>query len=162
MGAALKLKQPEGELISVSEIARRCKINRTTAVARLEDLGYESDPSSTAKNHLYFYDDEMEFAIKAAKDSLSAAKIHSLRIKTRLDEIKLAEAQGALVPMQEVIEIAQRLVNTIYQELTVRQIKRVGPKLAKAKNVMQVKTALKHDNSRIMKSLRENFEKFLT
>jgi hypothetical protein len=149
-------------LLSKSAIAKKCKLHVQTVSSRLEDLGYEADPSSTAKNQLYWFDDEMELAIKSAKDSLSAAKIRDVRATYQLKELKLAEARSELVPMVEVIEIAQRLVLTIYQEFTLRQPKRIAPKLAQAKNVTAVKKVLKTDTERIMKSLRENFERFIT
>lgn len=158
---ALKL-QPKGELLPIAEIARRIGIARPTAAARLEDLGYEPDPSSNAKNNkLYWFDDEMEFAIKAARDSLSAAKIRDLRASTQLKELKLAEARKELVPMHEAVELVQRFGVAIYQEFAVRQPKRIASGLAKAKNVPAVKKVLKADTDRIMKSLRSNFEEFI-
>ena len=156
---AVKIKQPE--LLSISEIARRCGINRATAASRLDDLGYEADISSTAKNQLFPFDDEMEFAIKAAKDSLSAAKIRDVRATYQLKELKLAEARGELVEMTEMIELVQKLVGNIYQEYSVRQPKRIAAKLAKAKNVMAVRKILKGDTDRVMKLLRDNFADFV-
>lgn len=152
---------PQGKLLSISEIAKRCGINRATCAARLEDLGYEPDPTSQAKLQLYFFDDEMQFAIKSARDSLAAAKIRGLRAKTQLDELKLAEARRELVPFHEAVELAQQVVSSMYQELTVRQPKRVAGKLAQAKNAMAVKKILKTDNSRIFKGLRESIERFI-
>lgn len=149
------------ELLSISEIARRCGINRATAASRLDDLRYLPDESSTPKNKLFAFDDEMLFAIKAAKDSLSAAKLRDMRASASLKELKLAEAQAELVPMHEAIEMVQKLVSSIYQEFTVRQPKRIAPKLAKAKNVTAVRKVLKTDTDRIMKTLRENFERFI-
>lgn len=151
----------ESELLPISEIAKRCGIHRSVAAARLDDLGYEQDESSNAKNKLYAFDDEMLFAIKAAKDSLSAAKLRDMRASAEIKELKLAEARGELVPMHEAIEIVQKVVSSIYQEFTVRQPKRIAPKLAKAKNVTAVKKVLKTDTDRIMKSLRENYERFV-
>ena len=75
----------------MSQIAKRVKLNRATVSSRLEDLGYEPDPSSTSKNQLYWFDDEMEFAIKSAKDTFSAAKIRDTRAAYMLKEHKLAE-----------------------------------------------------------------------
>ena len=158
--AALKI-EPKFELLPISEIARRCGINRATCAARLDDLGYQADETSTAKNQLFPFDDEMEFSIKAAKDSLSAAKIRDIRASSQLKELKLARERGELVPMHEVVEIIQRIVLTIYQEYTIRQPKRIGTKLAKAKNVVAVKKIQKADNDRIMKLLKANFEEFI-
>lgn len=159
MGQAAK--KLEAELLSISEIARRCGINRATAAARLDDLGYEPDDSSTAKLQLFWFDDEMMFSVKAAKDSLTAAKIRKTRAEVEKIEMQNAQARGELVPMHEAAEIVRSIVQAIYQEYTVRQPKRVAAKLAKAKNVMTVKKTLKVDNDRIMKSLRENFERFI-
>lgn len=159
--SALKFKPEPVPLLSTTEIAKRLRMNRATIVSRLEDLGYEMDPSSTAKNHLYPFDDEMEFAIKAAKDSLTGAKIHSLRIKTQLDEIKLAKERGELVQMGEAVELVQKVVYALQQEFAVRQPKRIAPALAKAKNVQAVRKTLKTDTDRIMKSLRANFPRFI-
>jgi hypothetical protein len=161
-GVATKARPQTTELLSISEIARRCGIHRQTCESRLDDLGYEPDESSTAKLKLFPFDNEMLFAIKAAKDSLSAAKIREVRASSQLKELKLAEARGELVPIHEAIEIVQKIVGSIYQEFTIRQPKRIAPRLAKAKNVTAVKKVLKADTDRIMKGLRENFERFIT
>jgi hypothetical protein len=64
--------------------------------------------------------------------------------------------------MSEAVEMVQAIVSTLYQEYTVRQPKRIAGKLAQAKNVMAVKKVLKVDSDRIMKGLRENFERFIS
>lgn len=161
MAAAVKL-EPKGEWLSTSEMAKRLKLHRQTVASRLEDLGYEpNEERSSAKNKVYWFDDEMEFAVKAAKDSLTAAKIRDLRVKTEINELKLAEARRELVPMHEVIELVQQIGVAIYQEFTVRQPKRIAPKLAKAKNVATVKKIIKVDTEGVMKRLRGNFEEFI-
>ena len=63
--------------------------------------------------------------------------------------------------MHETVELVQKIVGQVYQECTVRQPKRIAAKLAKAKNVTEVRKVLKADMNRIMKSLRENFERFI-
>jgi len=161
MGQAALKNKPKYELLPISEIARRCGINRATAAARLDDLGYEADETSTAKNQLFPFDDEMEFSIKAAKDSLAAAKIRDIRASSQLKELKLAEARKELVPMGEVVEIVQSIVGKIFQELTTAQGKRIDPKLAKARTVIEVKKIRTGDNQRILKMLRANFEEFV-
>lgn len=163
MSAALAHKiEPKGEWLTESEIAKKVGLHRQTVAARLEDLGYEPDEErSKPKAKVHWFDDEMEFAIKAAKDSLSAAKIRDLRAGTALKELKLAEQRGELVSMVEAIDDMQKIVAWLYQEFTVRQPKRTAPKLVKAKNATAVRTILKADTDTIMKNLRLNFEKFL-
>jgi hypothetical protein len=154
--------KPNGEWLSESEIAKRCKLHRQTVAARLEDLGYEPDPErSKPKSKVHWFDDEMEFALKSAKDTVSAMKIRDLRATAQIKEMKLAEARGDLVPVSETIEIVQRIVGKIYQELTVQQPKRIAAKLAKAKNAATIRKVLKTDTDRIMKDLRQNFERYI-
>jgi hypothetical protein len=162
MGQAAEKIERKAELLSLTQIGKRVNLNRVTVGSRLEDLGYEPDASSTLTKQLYWFDDEMAFALKSAKDSYAAMKIRDLRAAAQLKEVKLAEARGELVPSYEVVEIVQRIVGTMYQEFTTRQPKRIAPKLARVKSVIEVKKVLKADTDRIMKSLRENFERFLS
>lgn len=161
MPAAAKKIENGPELLSISEIGRRLRLDRATVSSRLDDLGYEPHETSTAKLQLYEFDSEMEFAIKAAKDSLTASKIRLTRADYQMKELKLAQARGELVPMNEAIDMVREIVLKMYQEYTVAQPKKIAPKLAKAKNVTAVKKILKADTDRIMKNLRQNFEKFL-
>ncbi|MBV9217351.1 MAG: hypothetical protein JO053_14375 [Acidobacteria bacterium] len=159
---ALKLEEPKGELLSKSAIARHLKIDKATLTSRLDDLGYEPHESSTPKNQLYWFDDEMEFAIKAAKDTVSAMKIREMRARAEKLEMANAVTRGELVPQHEVTDIIQRIVSTLYQEYTVRQPKRIGGQLVKAKTIAAVRKALKTDGDRIQKMLRTNFERFIS
>lgn len=154
--------EPQGEWLSEQEIAKRVGIHRQTLAARLDDLGYEPDPErSHVKLKMYFFTDAMKFEILAAKDEMSAMKIRDLRAAAETREFKLAVMRRDYVEASEMVELVQKIVGSIYQELTLRQIKRIGGKLAKAKNVTEIKKILNADNSRIMKNLRENFERVL-
>lgn len=162
MAIAAKTIESHGEWLSEQAIAKRLGMDRHTVSSRLEDLGYEPDPErSNARLKLHFFDKQMEFAIRAAKDEAATMKIRGLRADAQLKELKLARERGEMVAAAEMIEIVQKLVSNIYQEVTVRQGKRIDAKLAKAKNVLAVKKIRKADTDRIMKNLRENFERFL-
>lgn len=158
--ASLKLES-SGELLSISEIAKRCRLDRATVRTRLNDLGYEPDASSTTKNQLYLFNDEVEFELKAAKDTVAAMKIRDLRATAQLKELKLAEQRGELVPKSEVVELVQTIVGKIFQELTAAQGKRIDSKLVKARTVIEVKKIRTGDNQRILKTLRANFQEFI-
>lgn len=155
--AAVKI---EFEDISISEIAKRCKLDRATVKSRLDDLGYEP-VLVEAKLTLYRFSEEVKFALLSAKDSISAAKLRDLRATYELKELKLAEARGELVERTEMTVLVQSIVGAIYQEYTVRQPKRIAMKLAKAKNLIEVKKVLKADSDRIMKMLKSNFAAFI-
>jgi hypothetical protein len=161
MGAAAAKIDDGPNLLSISEIAKRLKLDRATVRSRLEDLGYEADPSSTAKNQLFPFDDEMEFAIKSAKDTISATKIRQLRADAQLKELKLAEARGELVPMGEVVEISQKLTNAIYKEFAIHQPKRLATRLAKCKTAPEVLKLMKADTEKFMTKLRGNFQEVI-
>jgi len=161
MAQTAKNLEPQGELISISEIAKRCGIHRQTCTTRLDDLGYEPDESSTAKNKIYLFTDAMKFEIKAARDEMAAMKIREMRASAQLKELKLAEARGELVPIAEAVELIQSIIAEINQELTVRQGKRIDPKLVKAKTLVDVKRLRNADNALIMKRLRANFQQFI-
>src|SRR5687768_369009 len=142
MAAAVK-KTTQPELLSTAEIGRRLKLAQPTVKARLEDLGYTPDPSSTANNKLYPFDAEMEFEIKAAKDTASAMKIRDLRASAELKELKLAEARKELVPMGETIEISQKLVAAMYKEFAIHQPKRLAVRVIKCKTAAEVVKLMK-------------------
>ena len=163
MNATAQKFEPESELLSIAEIAKRLQLHRQTVKSRLDDLGYEPEQVNPdgPDAKLYRFDDEVHFAIKAAKSDLDAAKLRDARATYQLKELKLAEARRLMVPAHEVTEFSQKLGAAMYQELTVRQPKRIAAKLAKAKNVMAVKKIMKADTDRIFKSLRENFERFI-
>lgn len=158
---AAKLKQPRGELLPISQIAERLRMHRQTVTARLDNLGYQPHESSTAKNQLYWFDDDVEFALKAAKDDLDAARIRDLRAAAELKELKLAEARGELVEIAAVMDRVQTLFTRLYKESTQFQPKRLAGRLAKAKTAAEVTRILKGDTDKIFAKLRENDEAFV-
>jgi transcriptional regulator with AAA-type ATPase domain len=161
MTASAKKIEKKAELISINEISKRLRLDRATVTSRLDDLGYEPDPSSNVKLKLYLFDEDMVHALKFAKDSASATRIRGLRADAQLKELKLAKEQGSLVDMASAIEDLHQVITWIYQEFTLRQPKRIGPKLAKAKSPIEIKKILNTDTERIMKNLRDNFEEII-
>lgn len=161
MGQAAKKVEVGPELISLAEVARRCGIHKQTCAARLEDLGYEPDPSSTAKLKLFPFDDEMEFAVKSAKDTVSAMKIRQLRADAQLKELKLAEQRGDMVPIVDVVDRVQIIFTKLYKEFAAQQPKRIGNRLARAKTVPEVLKILKLDTEKIFGRLHDNDEEFV-
>lgn len=165
MGAAAVKIEEKGEWLSKSAIAKRCGLHVQTVSSRLEDLGYEPDAErSSAKNQIYWFDadGEMKLAILSAKDSVSAMRIRDLRVSAQLKEIKRDEALGLLVSIAECTEIWQRIVARIHREFSVDQPKRLASRLAKTKTSTEVKKIQKADTDRVMRAIKQDFEKFLT
>lgn len=149
--------EPKGEWLSKMQIAKRCKLDRQTTTNRLEELGYEPDEErSTSNNHIYWFDDEMEFAVKSAKDTVSAMKIRQLRADAQLKELKLAEARKDLVPITDAIERFQAVIKAMYQEFAIQQPKRLGSRLAKSKTTQEAVSLIKLDTEKIFGRLREH------
>jgi hypothetical protein len=151
---------PAGELMNISQISRRIKLDRATTVKRLEANGFEP-VDVKAKEKTFRLDAVMLAQLSIKNDERLAAQIRKDKAAAEKIEMQNAQSRGELVAMNEVIEIVQKIVSSIYQEFTVRQPKRIAPKLVKAKNVAAVKKALKADTDRIMQTLRENHEKFI-
>jgi hypothetical protein len=152
--AALKL-EAKGELLSKAAIAKRCKLHVQTVSSRLEDLGYEPHETSTPKNQLYWFDSEVEFELKAAKDTVSAMKIRVLRVDAQTKELKLAEMRGEVVAAIEVVEMSQNLHTAIYKEMAINMPKRLAKKLAQTKSVPEVTKIMKMHAEKFLKQLRE-------
>ena len=161
MAQTAKKIEPMSQLLSISEIAKRLKLHRQTVSQRLDDLGYEPDESSTAKNQLYAFDDEMEFAVKAAKDSLTAAKIRELRARTEKIEMQNAKERGELVPIGEVVDLSQKLTRSLYDEYAMRIPKRIGGQLVKAKTQAAVRKIFKTESDKVFKLIRANFKRYI-
>lgn len=159
---ALKLVDPDGEWLSIQQIAKRCDIHRQTCTTRLEDLGYEADEDrSSLKNRVYWFDDEMEQAIRSAKDTMSAVRIRKDRADALTKEFNLAKLRGEMVPITDTIERVQSVISRLYKEQTQMQPKRLASRLAKAKTVAEVTRILKADTDKIFARLRENDEQFV-
>lgn len=158
--AAAKIEK--GEWLSKAAIAKRCGIHVQTLTSRLDDLGFVADEErSSAKNQVYWFDDEIAFAIKSAKDSLAAAKIRDLRATYELKELKLAEARGELVSWIDAVERMQAIFGRLYKEFAIQQPKRLATRLARAKTVSEINKLLKLDTEKVFGRLRESDAEFV-
>jgi hypothetical protein len=158
---AAKAKPPQGQLLPITQIAERLRMHRQTVAARLDNLGYQPHETSTAKNQLYWFDSDVEFAIKAAKDEIDAARIRVLRADAETKELKLAQARGEVVDIADVMDRVQAIFTRLYKESTQMQPKRLGSRLAKAKTVAEVTRILKADTDKVFAKLRENDAAFV-
>lgn len=160
--AAVVKQQIDGEWLSETEIAKRVGIHRQTAAARLEDLGYEPDEErSKLKAKVHWFDEEMLFALKSAKDTVAAMKIRDLRVSAQLKEFKLREQMGQYVAIVEATERVQSVMSRMYKEFTQIQPKRLASRLVKAQTAAEVARILKTDTDKIFGKLRDNNEAFV-
>lgn len=156
--AALKLV--DYERANISQLAEDFDLDRASVRKRIQEAGIEPIEEK-AKEKIYELTPRLAAILSNIDSPLSEAKLRRETAEAEMRELKLAEMKGDLIPMIEVVDIAQRIASTLYQEYAIRQPKRIGTKLAKAKNVAAVKSILKSDSDKIMKSLRTNFARFI-
>lgn len=154
---AVAAKKIEFEDISIAEIAKRCNLDRTTTRNRLDLLGYKP-VHEEAKLKLYRFDDEMKFALLAAKDAFSAAKMRGVLLDNESKELKLAEQRGELVPYAEAVELMQAITLKMYKELCLQMPKRVGPR-CKGKSAAESTKIIKAEVEKTFARLREEQER---
>lgn len=148
------------ERVNISILAMRYNLNRETVAKRLREAGIEP-VEVKSKEKIFELTPGVTQVLERRNEALEEVKLRGETARTELAEIKVRQASGELVPMADAVELVRNIVLAIYQEFTVRQPKRIAPKLAKSKNVTEVKKVLKADTDRIMKNLRENFERFI-
>ncbi len=161
MAQTAKKQPPQGEFLSISDIAKRCGIHRSVCAERLDALAYEPAEGSNAKLKLFWFDDEMEFAVKSAKDTASALKIRGLRLDNEIKANKLAEARGDLVDFNEITGRVHEVISRMYKEFALHQPKRLAARLARATTAAEVQKILKLDTAKVMSKLRESDESFV-
>ena len=136
-------------------------MHRQTVAARLDNLGYQPHETSTAKNQLYWFDSDVEFAIKAAKDELDAVRIRDLRAAAEIKELKLSRERGEVVDIADVMDRVQAIFTRLYKESTQMQPKRLGSRLAKAKTVAEVTRILKADTDKVLAKAAEMLSAYI-
>lgn len=157
--AALKLDGYERG--NISQLAEMFDLDRASVRKRINEAGIEP-VEEKAKEKIYELTPRLVGLLGDVKSPLSEAKLRRETAEADLKELLLAQKRGELVAMVEVTEIVQRIVKTLYEEYVVRQPKRIGGQLVKAKTIAAVKKTLKTDSDRIMKTMRTNFERFIS
>lgn len=155
-----KTSKPDFEELSIKAIAERCNLDRATTKARLDKYGF-TPIREEAKLTLYRFDAEMEARLTEQNYKLTEAKTRKEIADAEMKELKLREARGELVPVDEMMDSIQKLFNAMFQDLAVRQPGRLSTKLFKAKTTTDVAQILRTDTNRVFANLRSDHEKIL-
>jgi hypothetical protein len=153
-------KAPEFEELSIKAIAERVGLDRATCKSRLDQHGYEP-VREEAKLKVYRFDAEMEAKLTEQNFKLTEAKTRKEIADAEMKELKLREAKGELVAVDEVMDLIGRLFNAMFQDLAVRQPARLANKLFKAKTTADVAKILRADTNRVFSILGDDHEKIL-
>lgn len=152
-------KVPAGDLMNISQIARRIKLDRATTVKRLEANGFEPIDIK-AKEKTYRIDAVMLAQLTIKSDERLAAQIRKDKAAAEKIEMQNAQSRGELVPAAEFIDVTQRLYGTQYKE-SVRMFKRIASRLAKMKNAADIERLLLAEFQKLSNTLRADFKKFI-
>lgn len=139
----------------------RFGLTRETVLKRVTDAGIKPILDEPKKK-IYEMTPELIAAVNKRSDLIDAVKLRHEEAKARFAEVKVDEIEGRIVKVSEVIDTTQQLFGATHRELAIRMPKEIASKLAKAKTAAAVQKILKLAIDRRFKTLRDNFEKFLT
>lgn len=155
MGMAARKRLPENEFVNIAELIRRFRLDRATINKRIREARI-MPAESRAKETIYELTLELVEVLQQTNESFEAAKLRELVAKANLAEFKSKQAEGELVPMNDVIERVQTIFMAVYKEFALHQPKRLAKRLVKAKTVAEVHKLIKLDTERVFGKLREN------
>lgn len=148
-----------GELLNISQIARRIKLDRATTVKRLEANGFEP-VDVKAKEKTYRMDAVTLAQLAIKSDERLAAQIRKEKAAAEKIEMQNAQARGELVPAAEFVDVVQRLFGASHKE-TIRMIKRWSARVVKMKAPAAAEKLMIAEYQRFSNSLRADYKKFL-
>lgn len=150
---------PAGELMNISQISRKIKLDRATTVKRLEANGFEP-VDVKAKEKTFRLDAVMLAQLSIKNDERLAAQIRKDKAAAEKIEMQNEQARGDLITATEHTNIIQGIFSACYKE-HIRMIKRWAPRLAKKKNPTEIEKMMLTEYQRFMNSVRADFEKYL-
>lgn len=148
------------ELLSLSKLAMRFDLDRSTARKRLQEAGIEPSKEK-ATEKLFELTPRVEMVLGATNSKLDAAKLQKTLADARLAEIKVQQFEEDLAPRGEFMDVLQKIFSALFQDLAVRQPSKISAKLFKAKTSSEVAAILRNDTTRAFTSIRNDWEKFL-
>lgn len=148
------------ERLNISKLAFRFELDRATVRKRIGDAAIEPFDVK-AKEKTYELTPRLAAVLAKIDSPFDEAKLRSVTADAQLREIKVAQAEGQLVPLTEMIDLTQRLFGSMHRELAVRMPKEISRRLAKETTSAAVQKILKAAADRRFKTLRDNWEGML-
>lgn len=151
-------KPSKTELLSLTQLAARLRVNRATLSRKLSGLPH----TPGAKGARLYQLSEVEALLEAERDpALGEARRRKVEAEAALLELRLRRERGQVVPVSEVRDYAQRLFKALHNRIGVRFPTEISSQLYRAESPAHVAEVLQKELGRIFNDLREDHTRFL-
>jgi len=147
------------DLMPIAVITTRTGLNRATVADRLNKHGYKP-VAGHEKLKIYEFDEKMEADLLETNTKLSEAKVRREESAARLNELKVEQIEGTLVPFGEVVDVISNMFGSLYKETVTRLPKRLASRLARSTTASDVTQILTHELDKIFQDVRANSGKY--
>lgn len=141
---------------SISELARRTRLDRATVRTRLNKAGVKQKAKGK-KNDKIFDAGEALSALTVGQTGLTSSRKKSLDIDAALKMLKLKKARGELVDRPAALNEQARIFRWIFKELTVRRRKAITIEIRKARNLKEAEAIYETKVTDVFNELRSNY-----
>lgn len=157
---AQSAKQPEPDegLYSLSYLAEYFELDRATLRKRLDEAKVK--PVVNEPNRKLYRLEDCEAALQQ-ENELDAVKLRKMQAEATLKEILVERETGDVVSRKEVEDYLQKLFTALYQRITVRFPRDIGPQLFKAESAAALTKDLQTNLITIFHEVRTDHRRFL-
>lgn len=150
-------KANKNELLSLTQLAARLHINRSTLSRKLSGLKFVAGPKGARLYPLA----EVAALLDEGKDpQLVEARRRKLEAEAGLAELKLRKERGEVVSTRDVREDLVEFIRTIYNRLAVAMPQQLAPRL-QAKTARQAEAILRAEVEEVFAELRREHARYL-
>jgi transcriptional regulator with XRE-family HTH domain len=146
------------DLLSLSQLARLCGLDRATVTKRLKDVPPDDEQP---KKKLYRLESALPALIAGANAEMDGAKLRKIQADADLRELELKRERGDVISVRDVRNHAQALVRGLHQRAAVRMPTEIAPALYKAESPAQVTEILQRELGRLFNDLRDDHTSLL-
>jgi hypothetical protein len=147
-------------VLPIATIAKRLDLDRSIVKKRLDHHKY-TPVSSRQKLKLYEFDAEMEAVLLETDTKLNDARARKENAAADINEMKVQQMKGELVPLGECIDAIGLITGGLYKEIAVRLPDKIAAKLHKCESVADVKAILARELDKQFQEARANHAKWL-
>jgi transcriptional regulator with XRE-family HTH domain len=150
-------KASKNDLLSLTQLAAKLRINRSTLSRKLSGLKFVSGPKGA---RLYPLSEVAALLDEAQDPALLAARRRKLEAEAGLAELKLQRERGEVVPHRDVLEDVTGVFRDLYHRLAVALPPQLAPRL-RAKTAKQAEAILRAEVERVFADLRAEHAGYL-
>ena len=150
-------KAGKNELLSLTQLAARLRVNRSTLSRKLSGLKFVSGPKGARLYPL----SEVAALLDEVKDpELTKARRRKLEAEAGLAELKLKKERGELVSSADVRADLMEVIRSLHARLAVTMPQQLAPRL-QAKTAKQAESILRAETESIFAELRQEHVRYL-